>query len=647
MIQRADTIGVFQIESRAQMSMLPRLKPASFYDLVIEVAIVRPGPIQGDMVHPYLRRRQGLEAVVYPSRELEEVLQKTLGVPLFQEQAMKIAIVAAGFTPGEADKLRRAMATFRRVGTIQTFQDKMVEGMAARGYDRDFAERCFRQIEGFGEYGFPESHAASFALLVYASCWMKCRYPDVFAAAMLNSQPLGFYAPAQLVRDAREHGVEVREVDVNLSDWDCTLEPLPSPAPEKAGEGGRGSAHSIRRLTAPPPSRDASTPATSMAAISARPTPCAWASGRSSAQRKRTCAGSSSGGRTATTRCATSGCAAGLASPRSKSSPTPTPSARSASTGARPCGRCAGSTGSAIRTRCRCSPPRGPSATPSPTPAAADAARRACGRGLPPPVAVAQGPSDRVPARAALARGDACARTHSPKLRSGERVTVAGLVLVRQRPGTAKGVIFMTLEDEAGVANVIVWPKAFERLRAIVLGARFVAVDRQAAERAGRHPCRRRPDGGPDADARASVGDGRDDRRARPRRRGQAAADEHRPEAAGQSIRAAAAPRRSPRPARDAARDVRHPQGDAVRSKLSLKAPFPQARATPLGSARPRASPRAGPSISEARAPVRRQDVAAQPSPRRRRLVVLGRKHDRGRAHEAAERGHEADVEQE
>ena len=202
---------------------------------------MRPGPIQGDMVHPYLRRRQGLEEVSYPSKELEAVLSKTLGVPLFQEQAMKIAIVAAGFTPSEADKLRRAMATFRRVGTIQTFQDKMVEGMAAKGYDREFAERCFHQIEGFGEYGFPESHAASFALLVYASCWMKCRYPDVFAAAMLNSQPLGFYAPAQLVRDAREHGVEVREVDVNLSDWDCTLEPSsPSPrAGERVGVRGR------------------------------------------------------------------------------------------------------------------------------------------------------------------------------------------------------------------------------------------------------------------------------------------------------------------------------------------------------------------------------------------------------------------------
>jgi error-prone DNA polymerase len=225
MLCRADSIGVFQVESRAQMSMLPRLKPRDFYDLVIQVAIVRPGPIQGDMVHPYLRRRNGEETVNYPSAELAEVLGKTLGVPLFQEQAMKIAIVAAGFTPSEADRLRRAMATFRRVGTIHTFRDKLVEGMAARGYDRDFAARCFRQIEGFGTYGFPESHAASFALLVYVSAWIKCHYPEVFAAALLNSQPMGFYAPAQIVRDAREHDVEVRPPDVNASDWDCTLEP--------------------------------------------------------------------------------------------------------------------------------------------------------------------------------------------------------------------------------------------------------------------------------------------------------------------------------------------------------------------------------------------------------------------------------------
>ncbi|HEY9359212.1 MAG TPA: error-prone DNA polymerase, partial [Xanthobacteraceae bacterium] len=230
MLQRADSLGVFQVESRAQMSMLPRLKPKEFYDLVIEVAIVRPGPIQGDMVHPYLRRRQQIEPVSYPSEELKAVLDKTLGVPLFQEQAMKIAIVAGGFTPGEADKLRRAMATFKRTGTIGMFKSKMIEGMVARNYPRDFAERCFSQIEGFGEYGFPESHAASFALLVYASAWLKCRYPDVFAAALLNAQPMGFYAPAQIVRDLREHGVEVRPVDINHSHWDATLEPGPQPA---------------------------------------------------------------------------------------------------------------------------------------------------------------------------------------------------------------------------------------------------------------------------------------------------------------------------------------------------------------------------------------------------------------------------------
>ncbi|MCY3611749.1 MAG: error-prone DNA polymerase [Gemmatimonadetes bacterium] len=224
MIQRGDTVGVFQIESRAQMAMLPRLKPATFYDLVIEVAIVRPGPIQGDMVHPYLRRRQGLEPVEYPSEELRQVLEKTLGVPLFQEQVMRIAIVAAGFTPAEADQLRRAMASFRNPGTIHRFRDKFIDGMTGRGYDRDFAERCFRQIEGFGEYGFPESHAASFAHLAYVSSWLKCHYPEVFACALLNSQPMGFYAPAQIVRDARDHGVEVRPADVNHSEWDCTLE---------------------------------------------------------------------------------------------------------------------------------------------------------------------------------------------------------------------------------------------------------------------------------------------------------------------------------------------------------------------------------------------------------------------------------------
>ena len=237
MLSRANSVGVFQVESRAQMSMLPRLKPQCFYDLVIEVAIVRPGPIQGDMVHPYLRRRDGIEKEHYPSpapqhgpaNELAEVLKRTLGVPLFQEQAMQIAITAAKFTPDEADGLRRAMATFRHTGNVHLFRDKFINGMAERGYDRTFAEHCFGQIEGFGEYGFPESHAASFALLVYASAWIKCRYPDVFCAAILNSQPMGFYQPAQLVRDARQHGVEIRGVDVNFSAWDCTLEPSAHP----------------------------------------------------------------------------------------------------------------------------------------------------------------------------------------------------------------------------------------------------------------------------------------------------------------------------------------------------------------------------------------------------------------------------------
>ncbi len=225
MIGQADTMGVFQIESRAQMSMLPRLRPRCFYDLVIEVAIVRPGPIQGDMVHPYLRRRSGVEAVTYPDDRIREVLKKTLGVPIFQEQAMRLAVVAAGFTPGEADQLRRAMGAWRRRGVIDEFRRKLIEGMLANGYSADFAERLFLQIRGFGEYGFPESHAASFALLVYVSAWLKCYYPEVFLTALLNSQPMGFYAAAQLVENARQHGVEVRPADVNFSDWDCDLEP--------------------------------------------------------------------------------------------------------------------------------------------------------------------------------------------------------------------------------------------------------------------------------------------------------------------------------------------------------------------------------------------------------------------------------------
>ena len=225
MICDADTVGVFQIESRAQMSMLPRLRPRCFYDLVIEVAIVRPGPIQGQMVHPYLRRRDGREPVVYPDERVKKVLGKTLGVPLFQEQAMQLAIVAAGFSPDEADQLRRAIASWKsKQNLIHTFGQRLIHGMTTNGYDRGFAERCFKQIQGFSEYGFPESHAASFALIVYVSAWLKHYHPAAFAAALINSQPMGFYAPAQIVRDAKQHNVDVRPVDVNFSRWDCVLE---------------------------------------------------------------------------------------------------------------------------------------------------------------------------------------------------------------------------------------------------------------------------------------------------------------------------------------------------------------------------------------------------------------------------------------
>jgi error-prone DNA polymerase len=248
MICRADTIGVFQIESRAQMSMLPRLKPRRFYDLVIEVAIVRPGPIQGNMVHPYLRRRAGEEEETYPNDAIRQVLEKTLGVPIFQEQAMRLAVVAAGFTPGEADQLRRAMAAWRRPGLIDQFRKKLLDGMRANNLPEEFAQRVYRQIEGFGEYGFPESHAASFALLVYASAWLKHHYPSAFAAAMINSQPMGFYQPAQLVRDARDHDVAVRPVDVNFSNWDCTLERI-----EERGVRSEKQTHSRSSLLAPRP----------------------------------------------------------------------------------------------------------------------------------------------------------------------------------------------------------------------------------------------------------------------------------------------------------------------------------------------------------------------------------------------------------
>ncbi len=493
MIQRADTIGVFQIESRAQMSMLPRLRPEKFYDLVIEVAIVRPGPIQGNMVHPYLRRRQGLEDVVYPSRELEAVLKKTLGVPLFQEQAMKIAIVAAGFTPSEADRLRRAMATFRRVGTIQTFEEKMIEGMAAKGYDRDFAERCFRQIEGFGEYGFPESHAASFALLVYASCWLKCRYPDVFAAAMLNSQPLGFYAPAQLVRDAREHGVEVREVDVNFSDWDCTLEAeTRSPL---AGEGGpkgrmRGPRREARNDEAPDGARPL-TPAPlpqGERGLGIHPRHASMASHIRATHAVRLGLRQIVGVREDDMRRLVERRGEAYDSVRDlwlRSGLSPAVLEKLADADAfrslgldrrqalwavRGLDRVGDQDDLPLFAASRPERETEPDAKLPPMPLGAHVVEDYRRLSL----SLKAHPTSFMRARLVaqgILRSDALV-----SVKNGERVTVAGLVLVRQRPGTAKGVIFMTLEDEAGVANVIVWPKAFERLRAIVLGARFVAV---------------------------------------------------------------------------------------------------------------------------------------------------------------------------
>jgi error-prone DNA polymerase len=469
MLSRADSIGVFQVESRAQMSMLPRLKPSCFYDLVIEVAIVRPGPIQGDMVHPYLLRRQGTEKISYPSPELEAVLHKTLGVPLFQEQAMKIAIVAAGFTPSEADKLRRAMATFKRVGTIGTFQRKMIEGMTAKGYPREFAERCFHQIEGFGEYGFPESHAASFALLVYASAWIKCRYPDAFAGGLLNAQPMGFYAPAQIVRDAREHGVEVRAVDVNHSEVEATLEPGP-PAAER-----------LSALHAEMKSDVRATNAVRLGLKEVRGLPeeaaklVAERRGRGYDSLRDVWLRTGLSPRVLE-RLADADAFASLGLKR-----------RDALWAAKALGR-AGDQDDLPLFRCQMSdvigrirdeqllssdirhPTSEPDVALPPMPLGEEVVNDYRHLQLTlrkHPAAFLRPDLDR---RGIIVNEALRHRT------SGERVTVSGLIIIRQRPGTAKGVLFMTLEDETAVANVIVWPKTFERWRPVVLGARYVAV---------------------------------------------------------------------------------------------------------------------------------------------------------------------------
>ena len=439
MLCLADSVGVFQVESRAQMAFLPRMKPRNFYDLVIEVAIIRPGPIQGDMVHPYLRRRNGEEKVDYPSEALRQVLDKTLGVPLFQEQAMRIAIVAAGFTPSEADRLRRAMATFRRMGTIHTFQEKMVKGMTERGYDRDFAERCFQQIEGFGEYGFPESHAASFALLVYVSAWMKRRYPAVFACALLNSQPMGFYAPAQIVRDAREHGVAVRPPDVNYSEWDNTLELPDEPGAEAALRLGL---RQIKGLNAQDGDWLVAARGNGYVDIDA-----IWRR-----------AGLGGG---ALERLAHADAFASMGASR-----------RDALWVAKRY---------AVFGQKR-------AAAPLPLFEASGVGEwgEEAAIELPPMVLGAEVVADYTALRlslkahpmALLRETFAAAIPHEDLVttRNDSRAIVAGLVLARQRPGTAKGVIFMTLEDETGTANIIVWPKAFEKFRRTVLTARLLKV---------------------------------------------------------------------------------------------------------------------------------------------------------------------------
>ncbi len=431
MIRKADTIGTFQIESRAQMSMLPRLKPRTFYDIVIQVAIVRPGPIQGDMVHPYLRRREGLERPEYPTEALRRVLEKTLGVPLFQEQAMQIAIVCAGFTPAEADALRRSMATFKFTGGVHHFHDKMIDGMLARGYSRDFAERTFSQIEGFGSYGFPESHAASFALIAYASAWLKCHHPDVFCCALLNAQPMGFYAPAQIVRDARLHGVEVRAVCVNGSDWDCTLEP---------GEGrflavrlglrmvkGLHAAHADALI--------AHRPYRSIEGVHRR-------AGVPIAALERVAE------------------ADGFSSLASWSGPTMTGSRRQALWTIR------GLSDSALPLFDRLdAAPADPPVVLAPMTAGRQVVEdyRTTGLSLRShPVSFLR----RDLGQRGIVR---CADLETSK--DGKRLTVAGIVLVRQRPGSARGVLFVTLEDETGHANLIVWPPLFERQRRLILSA--------------------------------------------------------------------------------------------------------------------------------------------------------------------------------
>jgi error-prone DNA polymerase len=429
MICRADTVGVFQIESRAQMAMLPRLRPRNYYDLVIEVAIVRPGPIQGEMVHPYLRRRNAEEPVTYPSRDVEAVLKRTLGVPIFQEQVMQLAIVAAGFSPGEADRLRRAMAAWKRKGGLEPFQRQLIDGMQARGYPEDVAHQIFNQILGFGEYGFPESHAASFALLVYTSAWLKHHEPAAFCAALVNSQPMGFYAPAQLVRDARAHGVEVRPVAVAASAWDCTLEPRVG-----GGAGLRLGLRMVRHLSQEGAQR-------LLAARSER----TFASLADLAERAAL-------DRRDLEALAAADALAGLAGHRY---------------------RAVWQVNGVERTL-----PLLPADTVAP-------------EGMPLLRAPREGQDivadygsvgltlRRHPLallRDALSRRGVMTNQALWEEPNGGSVTAAGLVITRQRPGSASGVTFVTLEDETGYVNLIVWQRVAAAQRAVLLESRLLLV---------------------------------------------------------------------------------------------------------------------------------------------------------------------------
>ena len=457
MLRKGDSLGVFQVESRAQMNMLPRLRPREFYDLVIQVAIVRPGPIQGDMVHPYLKRRRGAEQVVIPAPapehgppdELSSILERTLGVPIFQEQAMKIALDAAKFSSREANRLRKAMATFRSRGMVDELQDMMVERMVERGYDREFAQRCFNQIRGFGEYGFPESHAASFAHLVYVSSWLKCHFPAAFGCALLNSQPMGFYAPAQIVRDAREHGVSVLPADVNLSQWDCTLEDIGGETPANGRERGRQERNIALRLGLR--QVDGLPEAVAARLIAEREAGGAYADVAALKDRARI-------GPAHIERLASGDCFGSMQLSRRQA----LWDARSIVGGADlPLFAAAAARDEGAETARTQLP-----AMPLSEEVVADYQTTRLSLKAHPMAFLRASLAERGFVRASDLR--------SRKFRS--MVHVAGVVLIRQRPGSAKGVCFITLEDETGVINLVVWPDLKEKQRRVVMGSRLMEV---------------------------------------------------------------------------------------------------------------------------------------------------------------------------